>query len=87
MGLADAQRPAFNFFGTLISMVEAGFGTAVMPTFALAACRRHRVRTDVLVKPRVGMDFFRVTKRGAHETEALRAFSETLRKALPALSH
>ncbi|MFS2051531.1 LysR substrate-binding domain-containing protein, partial [Variovorax sp. CT11-76] len=87
MGLADAQRPAFNFFGTLISMVEAGFGTAVMPTFALAACRRHRVRTDVLVKPRVGMDFFRVTKRGAHETEALRAFSETLMKALPALSH
>jgi len=86
LGLADAQRPAFNFFGTLISMVEAGFGTAVMPTFALAACRRHRVKTDVLVKPRVGMDFFRLTKRGAHETEALGAFSETLAKALPALS-
>jgi DNA-binding transcriptional LysR family regulator len=86
MGLADAQRPAFNFFGTLISMVEAGFGTAVMPTFALAACRRHRVQTDVLVKPRVGMDFFRVTRRGVHETEALRAFSETLERALPALS-
>lgn len=86
IGLADAQRPAFNFFGTLISMVEAGFGTAVMPTFALAACRRHRVKTDVLLKPRVGMDFFRLTKRGAHETEALRAFSETLAKALPALS-
>ena len=86
IGLADAQRPAFNFFGTLISMVEAGFGTAVMPTFALAACRRHRVKTDVLLKPRVGMDFFRLTKRGTHETEAMRAFSETLAKALPALS-
>ncbi|MNT32870.1 hypothetical protein D3C72_1687720 [compost metagenome] len=67
-------------------MVEAGFGTAVMPTFALAACRRHRVKTDVLLKPRVGMDFFRLTKRGTHETEAMRAFSETLAKALPALS-
>ncbi|PBI85830.1 HTH-type transcriptional regulator CynR [Variovorax boronicumulans] len=86
IGLADAQRPAFNFFGTLISMVEAGFGTAVMPTFALAACRRHRVKTDVLLKPRVGMDFFRLTKRGTQETEAMRAFSETLAKALPALS-
>ena len=86
IGRADAQRPAFNFFGTMISMVEAGFGTAVMPTFALAACRRHRVRTDVLVRPKVELDFFRITKRGAHESEAMRAFGNTLVKALPALS-
>ncbi|VTU17053.1 LysR family transcriptional regulator [Variovorax sp. PBL-E5] len=86
IGRADAQRPAFNFFGTLISMVEAGFGTAVMPTFALAACRRHRVRTDVLMKPKVGMDFYRITRRGTHETEAMQAFAATLVKALPALS-
>jgi DNA-binding transcriptional LysR family regulator len=86
IGQADAQRPAFNFFGTLIAMVEAGFGTAVMPTFALAACRRHGVRTDVLVKPKVDLDFYRITKRGAHETEAMQAFGKTLVKALPALS-
>jgi len=86
IGRADAQRTAFNFFGTLISMVEAGFGTAVMPTFALAACRRHRVRTDVLTKPKVGLDFYRITKRGAYETEAMQAFVATLEKALPELS-
>lgn len=86
IGRADAQRPTFNFFGTLISMVEASFGTAVMPTFALAACRRHRVRTDVLVKPKIGLDFYRIAKRGAHETEAMQAFVATLVKALPALS-
>ncbi len=86
IGRADAARPAFNFFGTLISMVEAGFGTAVMPTFALAACRRHRVRVDVLIKPKVELDFFRITKRGVQETEAMRAFGGTLAKALPALS-
>lgn len=86
LGLADARRPAFNFFGTLIAMVEAGFGTAVMPTFALAACRRHRVRTDVLTQPKVGLDFYRIAKRGAHETEAMQAFVAALAKALPALS-
>lgn len=86
IGMADAQRPAFNFFGTLISMVEAGFGTAVMPTFAMAACRRHRVRTDVLTAPKVGLDFYRITKRGAQETQAMQAFVATLAKALPALS-
>ncbi|RZL87083.1 MAG: LysR family transcriptional regulator [Variovorax sp.] len=86
IGRADAQRPSFNFFGTLISMVEAGFGTAVMPTFALTACRRHRVSTEVLVKPKVDLDFYRITKRGVLETEAMRAFGETLVKALPVLS-
>lgn len=82
IGRADAERPAFNFFGTLISMVEAGFGTAVMPTFALAACRRHRVRTDILVTPRVGIDFYRVTRRGAAETPAMQAFTGALMQAL-----
>ena len=86
IGQADPERPAFNFFGTLISMVEAGFGSAVMPTFALAACRRHQVRTDILVKPKVALDFYRITKRGVHETEAMQAFCRTLVKALPALS-
>ncbi|MGK6308777.1 LysR family transcriptional regulator [Variovorax sp. DT-64] len=86
IGQADPSRPAFNFFGTLISMVEAGFGSAVMPTFALAACRRHRVRTDLLVKPKVELDFYRITKRGVQETEAMQAFCKTLAKALPALS-
>ncbi|MBT2323822.1 LysR family transcriptional regulator [Variovorax paradoxus] len=82
IGRADADRPTFNFFGTLISMVEAGFGTAVMPSFALAACRRHRVRTDLLVKPKVGIDFYRVTRRGTAETEAMQAFTKALAEAL-----
>lgn len=86
LGLADAQAGAFNFFGTLISMVEAGFGTAVMPTFAMAACRRHRVHTAVLARPRVSMDFFRIARRGSHESEAMRTFCEALATALPALS-
>ncbi|MDR6534274.1 DNA-binding transcriptional LysR family regulator [Variovorax soli] len=86
VGAADPDRLAFNFFGTLIAMVEAGFGSAVMPTFALAACRRHRVRTDLLAKPKVGLDFYRITRRGVQETEAAQAFCKTLVKALPALS-
>jgi DNA-binding transcriptional LysR family regulator len=86
IGLADTQRPAVNFFGTLISMVESGFGTAVMPTFAVTACRLHQVATDVLVKPRVGLEFYRVAKRGGQETEAMAAFVQTLEAALPALS-
>jgi DNA-binding transcriptional LysR family regulator len=86
IGQADPERPAFNFFNTLISMVEAGFGSAVMPTFAMAACRRHRVDMALLVKPKVELDFYRVTRRGMQETDAMQAFCTTLKKALPALS-
>ncbi|WP_213959148.1 MULTISPECIES: LysR family transcriptional regulator [unclassified Variovorax] len=86
IGRADAQRQSFNFLGTLISMVEAGFGTAIMPTFATAACRRHRVQTDVLLKPKVSMDFFRISKRGARDSDAMADFVATLEEALPALS-
>jgi len=86
IGRAGEDRPVFSFFETLIAMVEAGFGTAVMPTFALTACRRHRVRTDLLVRPRVGLDFYRVIRRGTAETDVMQAFTQTLVDALPALS-
>lgn len=86
IGRVDTPRQAFNFFGTLISMVEAGFGCAVMPTFAMAACRRHRVATAVLARPAVGMDFYRINRRGSRDSDAMAAFSATLAQALPALS-
>lgn len=86
IGRAHEERPVFNFFETLISMVEAGFGTAVMPSFALTACRRHRVSTDLLVRPKVGLDFYRITRRGVAPSDAMRAFTATLAGALPALS-
>ena len=86
IGRAHEERPEFNFFETLISMVESGFGTAVMPSFALTACRRHRVSTDLLVRPKVGLDFYRITRRGVSPSDAMRAFTDTLVDALPALS-
>ncbi|VWX58821.1 DNA-binding transcriptional regulator, LysR family [Burkholderiales bacterium 8X] len=86
IGRGDQDRPVFNFFETLISMVEAGFGCAVMPTFALTACKRHRVDTALLVKPKVALDFYRIKRRGVAESESMLAFTETLAKALPELS-
>ncbi len=75
-----------SFLATLISMVEAGFGSAVVPTFAVAACRRHRVRMDVLANPQVKLGFYRISRRGAAETDMMRAFDETLSQQLPAMS-
>jgi len=62
----DDVRPV-SFLATQISMVEAGFGSAVMPTFAIAACRHHRVQLDVLGSPQVKLGFYRVSRRGVAE--------------------
>jgi DNA-binding transcriptional LysR family regulator len=82
----DAAGQAVSFFATQISMVEAGFGHAVMPTFAVAACRRHRVRMDVLGSPQVKLGFYRVARRGAAETAAMAAFDEAVAQHLPSMS-
>ena len=75
-----------SFFGTLISMVEAGFGTAVMPTFAVAACKRHQVNIDVLASPKVELAFYSVKKRGTKDSEAMEAFVNLLKDRLPFMS-
>lgn len=85
IGRGNEDRPCFNFFETLISMVEAGAGTAVIPTFALVACHRHRVATDLLVKPAVSVDLYQVTRRGFKVPAVMEAFRATLVQALPAV--
>jgi len=85
IGRGNEDRPTFNFFETLISMVEAGMGTAVMPTFALVACHRHRVAADLLVKPTVSLDLYQVTRRGFKAPEVMEAFRRALMEALPAV--
>ncbi|HSV58999.1 MAG TPA: LysR family transcriptional regulator [Variovorax sp.] len=87
LGISNSDdQQSVSFFSTLISMVEAGFGTAVMPTFALAACRRHEVHADILVAPKSSLPFYKVTKRGVRDSEAIDAFAELLRQQLPSMS-
>lgn len=86
LGIHGDDQMAVSFLSTQISMVEAGFGTAVMPTFAVAACRRHHVQIDVLATPQVKLGFYRVSRRGAAETDVIQTFDEALAQHLPAMS-
>jgi DNA-binding transcriptional LysR family regulator len=86
LGIDRDESASVSFLATLISMVEAGFGTAVMPTFAVAACRSRHVQIDVLGSPQVKLGFYRVTRRGAAETEAMRAFDDAFAEQLPLMS-
>lgn len=85
IGRAREDRLVFNHFDTLIAMVAAGMGTAIIPTFAMPACRRHRVRTDLLSHPHVSAGFYRITKRGRAKSAAMLDFSKALVSLLPGL--
>jgi DNA-binding transcriptional LysR family regulator len=85
IGRDNEDRLVFNHFDTLIAMVAAGIGTAIIPTFAMRACQRHRVRTDLLLQPEVSLGFHRITKRGRAKPPAMLDFSETLVSLLPGL--
>lgn len=88
LGIARDEDAALavSFVATQISMVEAGFGCAVIPTFAVAACRRHQVQMDILGSPQVKLGFYRVSRRGGAETEMMKAFDALIAQHLPSLS-
>lgn len=57
-------RATFNYLDTLIAMVEAGEGVAIIPSFGLPACRNRKVVMSKLINPVVNVDFCRVSLRG-----------------------
>lgn len=71
-----------SFLATAISMVEAGFGQAVVPTFVAAACLRHNVQLDVLGPPDLHVGFFRIMRQGSAETNVIRSFDDMLAQHL-----
>jgi len=53
-----------NALDTLIAMVEAGHGIAVIPSFGLPVCRNRRVVMTRLTNPVVISDFYQIRNRG-----------------------
>jgi DNA-binding transcriptional LysR family regulator len=80
-GRAHDERPVMNLLGTLIAMVQAGLGHAVIPSFALDECLRHDLSVAMLVEPAVHLDLYLVTRRGAHPKPAAQAFAAALKQA------
>jgi len=85
VGRAHEDRPQLNLFSTLIGMVEAGVGTAVIPSFALADCLRHRVRVAMLSNPVAHIELFHATRRGAGLKKVAVEFAAALRRAIPGI--
>ncbi len=83
IGRAHEDRPTFNNFETLIAMVSAGMGTAIVPSYAIAACRRYGVRAVTLVEPAACLSFYRITKRGRAAASLMDEFIKAFVAAVP----
>lgn len=82
---ANEERLTFNHVDTLVAMVAAGMGAAIMPSFAMVACRRQPVHTRALKSPSVSLNFYRIARRGGAQTPAAAEFTAMLIEALPDL--
>ncbi len=63
-GIVPPRNLVLNFLDTQIAMVEAGEGMAIIPSFALPACRKRRVAVSRLIDPVVALDFYQIRSRG-----------------------
>lgn len=86
IGRAHEGRQEMNLIGTIISMVRAGHGHAILPSFALDECLRQGLSMALLREPVVHLDLFLVSKRGTLPTYAVTNFAEALRLAASRLA-
>ncbi len=69
---------AFNSLDTQLAMVEAGHGTAIIPSFGIPACRNRRIAITRLINPVIAVDFHQIRNRGSKLPAGADAFTAFL---------
>jgi DNA-binding transcriptional LysR family regulator len=82
IGRSNEARPTYYNFHTLLGMVEAGLGCAILPSFVLAATRRRQIHVSALTGPSVPVDFVQVNQKGKARAAMEPAFIECLREVM-----
>ncbi|MDQ7958651.1 MAG: LysR family transcriptional regulator [Pseudomonadota bacterium] len=74
---------SFNHLHTLLAMVEAGAGLAVLPDFVASAASRYRVTLSELRTPAATVDFYEITKAGRAQNALLVSLTACLAQCAP----
>jgi len=85
IGRGHEPHQAVNFIGTLIAMVRAGLGHAIIPSFAIEECRRHGLQISMLVDPVVHLELYLVSRKGHRLKPAALDFASRLKMAAASL--
>ena len=78
-GVHFQHNVVLNYLGTVIAMVEADEGIAVIPSFAMPACNKRKVVMSRLTNPVVDLDFHLVTDRSKKLPSAAEHFMSFLK--------
>lgn len=81
-------RPAFEVsqITTAVALVEAGLGSAVLPTYAFAAAEGKRVAARPLTAPSISRDIVLIHASGRSLSPAVAAFEPVLRRCAQRLT-
>ena len=81
LGRAHEERPRVNLLGTIIGMVRAGRGHAIIPSFAMEECLGQGLGVTMLREPVVHLELFLVSRRGTQPKPTALAFAQALKAA------
>jgi LysR family transcriptional regulator, carnitine catabolism transcriptional activator len=77
-GVAYQPNLTVNYLNTQIAMVEAGEGVAIIPSYALPACRDRSIVMSRLVNPAVHLDFSQIRHGGRRLPSVAEEFTSFL---------
>lgn len=63
-GVSPQSTMVLNQLDTIVGMVEAEQGTAIVPSYAQPACQHRRVAISRLTNPTVPIEFYQIRNRG-----------------------
>ncbi len=81
-GVAHEPAVVLNGLTTVLGMVEAGEGTAIVPSFALPACRNRPIVISRLTEPEVHLDFHQIRQAGRKLPAVAEEFTAFLQRYL-----
>jgi DNA-binding transcriptional LysR family regulator len=79
LGRRDPPDLLFNYMETIIAMAAVGAGVAVVPSFAIPACRDHKLAISPLEDPVVPVDLYEITDRGRKLPPGAAEFNDFLK--------
>lgn len=81
IGCPLEQQTRVNLIGTILAMVRAGHGDAVIPSFALDECLRQGLGVSMLREPVVRLDLYLVSRRGNQPSAPALDFAAAVKNA------
>jgi DNA-binding transcriptional LysR family regulator len=86
IGRGNEERPVYENFQTILAMVEAGYGVAVLPSFIAPACQRYQVDLSILAEPVVSLSFYQITRKGSITADAIADLAAAVKAEFQAYS-